>query len=255
VPIRLPARLFIASIVCCWRYRHRTQFTYHDNPAPYLNKQLKSLERGTIGTPDYTKESYDYYTTGYIKDVTDGRGFVTHYDYDALNRVTQITKSVTSIDPVTSAPTTTQNITKTQYYKTGWVKSTTDANNHQTEYKYDGVGRITEQKTADGGITENKYNNIGNLESVTLKHNTAVIKKTEYKYDEEHRITDVKESDPNSGSTPDTTTSYEYSAYALSSETSPPIPTTPKITTKIESAGFIRTTTDTYDRFLPDFSR
>jgi RHS repeat-associated protein len=211
---------------------NRTKFTY-------LNKQVSSIERGA-GTPEHTFEDYSYYTSGYVKDVTDGRGNATYYDYDALNRVTQITKSVTTIDRVTLTPTTTQNITKTQYYKTGWVKSVTDANNHETRYEYDGVGRITKQITADSGMTENKYNNVGDLESVTIKNNATVIKKTEYKHDADRRIIEVKESD-STLTAPDTNTSYEYASFSEH---------IPKITTKIEGAGFTRTTTDTYDRFL-----
>jgi RHS repeat-associated protein len=211
---------------------HQTKYTY-------LKKQVSSIERGA-GTPEHTFEYYDYYQTGYIKNITDGRGNVTHYDYDALNRVTEITKDVTTIDPVTLTPTTTQNLTKTQYYKTGWVKSVTDANNHETKYEYDGVGRITKQIAADSGVTENKYNNVGDLESVSIKNNATVIKKTEYKHDAARRIIEVKESD-GTLTAPDTTTSYEYAPFSEH---------IPKITTKIEGAGFTRTTTDTYDRFL-----
>jgi YD repeat-containing protein len=158
---------------------NETKFLYYNDPAPYLNKQIKSIERGA-GTLDQTFEYYDYYTTRYIKDIKDGRGNTTHYDYDALNRITQITKSVTSIDPVTLAPTTTQNITKTQYYKTGWVKSTTDANTHQTE---DAFGRQTVVKDPLAYRTLMSYDLVGNVKSTT----DANLKTTYYDYDSLNR--------------------------------------------------------------------
>ena len=206
---------------------HRiTKFTYT------ATRQVASIERG-FGTVDATTEQYQYDGAGNLTQLTDGRGKITTYTYDDMNRQTKVTKTL--VDSVTSI--STPNITKTDYYKTGWVKSVTDANNHTTSYEYDGVGRITKQTAADGGVTTYVYDNlIHNLESVT----DTVGRKTTYSYYDNQQIKDVVDS-TSSGSLA-TTTHYEYSPTTI------PNPT-PSITTTVTGSGQTRVTVDKYDRY------
>jgi RHS repeat-associated protein len=228
---------------------HVTQYTYFDNNLSSDYKQVKSIERGN-GTSASTTEYYTYYDTGYIKDVKDGNGNVTHYDYDPMNRQIKVSKDVTSVDPTTSIATTTQNITTTEYYQTGWVKSVADANNHQTSYTYDGVGRILTQTAADGGVTTYEYDPlIHNLKSIT----DPVGRKTSYEYYDNQQIKDVITDALASGSAGalSTTTHYEYNPTPTpGTPTNPTVPTNPQLTTTVTPNGQTpRITVDKYDRF------
>ena len=216
-----------------------TQYNYFGSSLTGESKQVQTILRGYL-TADVTTESYKYNDSGYVKEFKDGNGNTTYYQYDDLNRVTKVTKSVTTLDPITSLPATTPNITKTEYYKTGWVKSVTDANTHATKFEYDGVGRITKKTTADGGVTEYEYNDIRELELVTLKSSSNdVLSKTRYEYDDVHRLSSVK--DALSASSLATETTYTYSPYGINP--------TPSITTTVTGGGKTRVTSDKYDRY------
>jgi RHS repeat-associated protein len=229
---------------------HFTKFTYYGASSDGNSQQVKTIERG--GTSLYgtyaTAESYTYYDTGYVQDVTDGNGNINRYEYDGMNRQKQVTKAANSVDPITSAPT--PNITKTEYYKTGWVKSATDANGHTTSFEYDGVGRITKQTAADGGVTAYEYDSqIHTLKSIT----DPVLRKTSYSYYDNQQIKDVITdalADGSAGAL-STTTHYEYNSTPTpGTPTNPTVPTNPKITTTVTADGQTsRTTVDEYDRY------
>ncbi len=171
-----------AQVDCCqqeqWAFSTTTQYSYPD-----------TILRGP-GTPQFTtSRTYDF-ATGLVLTATDENSKTTSFAYDALNRLTRITRPdnvqlTTSFDDTSAQPsvTSTTPIDATR----GVVTATTT----------DGVGRVVRQVTQDAGaaqysIVDRQYDNLGRPGQVSNPHGpaeTAVW--TQYRYDTLSRVTKV----------------------------------------------------------------
>jgi RHS repeat-associated protein len=109
----------------------------------------------------------------------------TSNQYDALNRLTQVT------DPAGG-------IAKYQYDANDNLVSVIDPRNLQTTYVFNGLGDLTSQMSPDTGTTLNTYDSAGNLKTRTDARGQV----TTFQYDALNRITQQ--------STSDQTLNYQY---------------------------------------------
>jgi RHS repeat-associated protein len=96
----------------------------------------------------------------------------TSKQYDALNRLTQIT------DPVNG-------VTQLAYDANDKLTSLTDPRSLQTTYTHNGFGEVTRQVSPDTGTTNKAYDSAGNLKSATDARGAVAT----YSYDALNRVT------------------------------------------------------------------
>jgi RHS repeat-associated protein len=124
--------------------------SYEYGSSPGVPAELSAV---TYPTAPQTSLSYDYYSTGLLKDIFDQNGnrYVT-YSYDSQNRATQVYMGGdTSIDSVTVS-----------YNETNGSRTVTDANGLQTVYEFatlQGVPKVTEieREPVGGPTTTSSY--------------------------------------------------------------------------------------------------
>ena len=138
---------------------------------------------------------------GQLKKMTDHKGQVVSYEYDAVGNQT----SVTYPDETT--------VTKT-YDNTYNLTKVTDAENQNYLYQYDDAGRVTKLTYPNGWVEDYTYDNEGNLlKTVDTDpfHNNKKSTKYEYRYDAEGNLVSEYKRDTTAGNKALTTT-YAYDA-------------------------------------------
>jgi RHS repeat-associated protein len=131
---------------------------------PMRSYSYDALSRLTnVTTPEAGSVSYSYFDFNAVETRTDGRGAVTNYTYDGINRLQTI--SYTTI-PAGVAPTTGVSITyNTTSPGNGQTQSVTDGAGSES-HSYDGFGRlVSKTRTIDGNgyQTQYQYNQAGQL--------------------------------------------------------------------------------------------
>jgi YD repeat-containing protein len=157
---------------------NRTQeqvFDLGNQLAQTRSRVINNLNRlfRELGAQNQTTE-YAYDDQGNLISVKDPLNNITSSQYDALNRL----KQVTSPAPISAA---------TQYAYNGLdaLTSVTDPRNLVTGYAVDGLGNLNVQTSPDTGTTTNIYDAAGNL----LTQTDAKNQTTTYAYDALNRVT------------------------------------------------------------------
>ena len=126
-----------------------------------------------LGAQSQTTE-YTYDDQGNVLTVKDPLNRVTTNQYDALNRL----KQVTSPTPISA-------VTQYAYDGIDQLVSVTDPRSLVTGYAVDGLGNLNVQSSPDTGATTNTYDAAGNL----LTQTDAKSQLTTYAYDALNRVT------------------------------------------------------------------
>jgi RHS repeat-associated protein len=121
---------------------------------------------------------YEYDGVGNITKITDPRGKVTTFTYDALDRATQQVQPIASTG--STAPTTGM-----AYDGLNQLKSVTDPRNLVTTYTHSGLGDQTQLVSPDTGTAVLTYDAAGNV----LTRKDARNKTTTFTYDALNRLT------------------------------------------------------------------
>ena len=186
-------------------------------------------QQSSVCTP--TAVTYDYYEDGSLKNKTDARGIITHFDYDALNRVTSKTyqndpagtPSVSYYYDSQDLPTTAGVPTLDRGSSSGRLVAVLygGAQSITGSYRgYDALGRVKRsiQVTNDGVANQTynfanyDYDRAGNLKSQTYPSGRVVV--TEY--DNAGRIAGVKNDATGfyyAGASPTDPNRFQYSAH------------------------------------------
>jgi YD repeat-containing protein len=133
-----------------------------------LNRLFREL-----GAQGQTTE-YGYDDQGNVVSVKDSLNRVTTNQYDALNRLRQ----VTSPAPISA-------VTQYAYDGIDQLVSVSDPRSLVTGYAVDGLGKLNVQSSPDTGTTTNTYDDAGNL----LTQTDAKSQVTTYAYDALNRVT------------------------------------------------------------------
>jgi YD repeat-containing protein len=126
-----------------------------------------------LGASSQTTE-YTYDDQGNVLTVKDPLNRVTANQYDALNRL----KQVTSPTPISA-------VTQYAYDGIDQLVSVSDPRSLATGYTVNGLGNLTQQASPDTGTTVNTYDAAGNL----LTQTDAKSQVTTYVYDALNRVT------------------------------------------------------------------
>jgi len=167
---------------------HTTTYTYDA-----LNRRISMTD------PLGNTTSYDYANTGglpccgatagsdLITEMVDANGKITYYNYDELNRRTNVLhKSGGATDVINP----TDAVTTTTYDADSNVIEVTDPNNNVTKTTYDADNRVIGVTNAAGDVTTTVYDPVGNVnETVDPRGNV-----TTYVYDADNRMTNTTDS-------------------------------------------------------------
>jgi YD repeat-containing protein len=126
-----------------------------------------------LGATSQTTE-YTYDDQGNVLTVKDPLNRVTTNQYDALNRL----KQVTSPTPISA-------VTQYAYNGLDALTKVTDPRSLETGYAVDGLGNLNVQTSPDTGTTTNEHDAAGNL----IKQTDAKSQETTYAYDAINRVT------------------------------------------------------------------
>ncbi|MFT3736037.1 MAG: hypothetical protein QM776_13595 [Rhodocyclaceae bacterium] len=136
----------------------------------------------TVNALGNTVLNNTYDVAGLLTDSTDANGTVTHYTYDAVNRVLSRAVDPSGLNLVTSFT----------YDAKGQTLTTTDANGTVTETTYDAKGQVTQVAVDPAGLnlrTTYTYDLSGKQLTVTEGAGTAAARTTQYTYDKLGRRT------------------------------------------------------------------
>jgi len=157
----------------------------------------------TIEDPRNMITDYDYNDRDLVETVTSATIRIAKYDYDEAGRTTRITNAKDNFwemsydeagnlssktTPLSSNGTYTD--TFNEYYPDGTLKRLTDRNGRETNYAYDGVGRMTAMNITSGNQYAYHYYDNGYLESIT--RNTIQI--GSFLYDARGKLTSYTDS-------------------------------------------------------------
>lgn len=156
----------------------------------YTPRSLLSASIVTDGTTSYTT-AYDYYDTGWLKNVTSPSKRVDELYYDEAGRVIKMGNAVVGY-------------TQRSYDGNGNVLAQIDGNNHATSYTYSPDNLAQSMTDAKGGVTTASYDRWGQeLQTADANGNTRT-----YAYDILGRL--IAESTPwDTGSAPNIHYSYD----------------------------------------------
>ncbi|MHA6890516.1 RHS repeat-associated core domain-containing protein [Ralstonia pseudosolanacearum] len=130
----------------------------------------------TASQASTTQFAYD--SAGNLTQITDPRGLVTTFTYDALGRSIQVQMPPATAGGLASTATF-------AYDGQDRVSQVTDPRNLVTAYTVDGLGNATQQQSPDTGLAKATYDAAGNLTRLT----DARGKSTAYTYDALNRLT------------------------------------------------------------------
>ena len=161
-----------------------------------INQTFDAYNRLDLSAQMNESRDQDFADNGTLSSETDGKGVITHYDYDALRRLSSITHDVGG-----SSPSSANALTQFGYDIQDNLVSVTDPNGGETGYVYDDLGNLLSQESPDTGVTTFTYDVAGNVVSKTDAKGQA----TTYSYDAMNRVVSAIAS----GSAEDNV-SYEY---------------------------------------------
>jgi RHS repeat-associated protein len=198
----------------------------------YDNKgNMLEVRRKKIGAPDVNDSVNDIVTTftyessfNFVKTITDPRGNVTTYDYDAKGNIIKITyptvgavipKSNFTYNVYGQVETVTDpngNITKYEYYSdTGYLKKIIQGfgslDQCQTEFTYDTVGNVSSMTNPRGHATAFIHNALNQLIQTTSPAPFSYV--TNYFYDRNENLSQIDRQTGNTGN-PWQSTIYTY---------------------------------------------
>jgi len=158
---------------------------YRD-PANELTKTLTQTfdfyDRLDVFNQLNENSDYIFNNNGTLQQVTDGNDKVTTYDYDNLQRLTNITQDVNGIDASTANA-----LTQYGYDSADRLTSVTDANSGETTYVYDDLGNLLSQNSPDTGLKTFTHDDAGNIRTQT----DAKQRMFNYTYDAYNRLTNI----------------------------------------------------------------
>ncbi|MCL5878706.1 MAG: hypothetical protein M1428_02755, partial [Deltaproteobacteria bacterium] len=149
----------------------------------YIYDQYDTLAKSING---YTSTTYyDHDGNGNLSSKTDSNGNLINYQYNELNKLGRVVQYLGSpYDPYGSQ---TNALTTYMYNLHGDLITVTDANDNNSNYTYDDLGRLVEVNSPDTGITRYWYDANGNL----IGKVDADGRTLNYTYDELNRLTNV----------------------------------------------------------------
>ncbi|MDB9525365.1 hypothetical protein PN498_05150, partial [Oscillatoria sp. CS-180] len=187
---------------------HETLYDYDTmNRLERLTEADPDGEAGPLLSPVTT---FGYDADGNLTTLTDARGNVTSYAYDARDRQRQITEA----DPDGAGPLTSP-VTTFNYDLDNNLTELTNARGHVTSYTYDARNRLTRTTSADPDgegalpalVTEYEYNVVDLLTQLTRPGERT----TTYQYDELNQLVQLTEPDPDgAGALTAPVTQYAY---------------------------------------------
>ncbi|MGD2136899.1 MAG: RHS repeat-associated core domain-containing protein [Gammaproteobacteria bacterium] len=120
-----------------------------------LTRTFDTFNRLDIASQANETVDYDYAPDGTLDRQTDGRGYVTDYDYDSLQRLLGSIRDPGGLGAVT----------RYGYDAADNLTSVTDPVSGDTAYVYDDLGNLISTTSPDTGITIFTYDEAGNLKS------------------------------------------------------------------------------------------
>ncbi len=137
-------------------------FDANDTLKKIMSQTFDIYNQVDTSTSSGVTMDYNYADTGVLADVINGRGVVTDYSYDELNRLSLISQDYQGSDPATA-----NTNTVFDYDVQGNVDSVIDARGHETKYHYDDFGNLVKLESPDTGVTLYDYDEAGNMTSKT----------------------------------------------------------------------------------------
>jgi len=125
-------------------------------------------------TGPITSQSFEYDQIGNKTQITNGRGYVSQYEYDYNSNMIKVTRV---------APSGPNQVTQYGYDGLDRKISMTDPKGNVTGYEYDSAGRLIRQTNAESDETTYTYDAHGNVLNVTDGSGVTVF----YEYDSLHR--------------------------------------------------------------------
>ena len=126
-----------------------------------LSRTFDAYNRVDISAQRNETVDLDFAPDGTLSRQTSGKNVVTDYDYDALQRLTSITRDTGGSDP-SSANT----LTLLGYDAQDNIVSVTDPNGGHTSYSYDDLGNLVSMTSPDTGMSTYTYDAAGNVTSM-----------------------------------------------------------------------------------------
>ncbi|MEW5756171.1 MAG: RHS repeat-associated core domain-containing protein, partial [Pseudomonadota bacterium] len=141
-----------------------------------LDTRIDTIEGMNVTT------DYKFQPDGTLDTLTNGKGIVTDYTYDALQRLTHVTQNYNGTDTATANAQS-----RYDYDAQDHLTRVTDPNGNATTYLYDDLGNLLEQRSPDTGTTTYVYDAAGNRTALTDARNVTVY----YHYDALNRLTRI----------------------------------------------------------------
>jgi YD repeat-containing protein len=173
-----------------------TEYTYDDQG------NVLTVNGPLSGTVDVTSNQYD--ALNRLKQVTDPSSSVTQYAYNGLDALTQVTDprslatsyTVDGLGNLTQQASPDTGTTANTYDAAGNLLTQTDAKSQVTTYSYDALNRVTQILFHDGAKHLYGYdagtNGVGRLTSIDERNPSNVLtNKTSYAYDQKGRVSSL----------------------------------------------------------------
>ncbi|WP_281286431.1 calcium-binding protein [Pleionea sediminis] len=201
------------NVIKTTQYGNNVQIAEDVNTTADVEAYLQSLTaEGINDEPRVNRNVYDALNRSIYS--IDGKGYVTHTEYDSLGRVTDVigySTAYTDAGAAVSESVFTESeldgffainanaekdrVNHTDYFTNGWVKSVTDAYGYSESYTYDAMGNTKTFTNKNGDVWTYEYDKLNQLAKETspevlINHKsgysnfdvkTALVK--EYKYD------------------------------------------------------------------------
>ena len=125
---------------------------------------------------------YDFAADGTLDQQTDGKGVITDFSYDALERLIDSTQDLGGTDPTTANA-----LVQYDYDAGGRLTQVNDPIDGTTSYQYDDLGNLLQTTSPDTGTSVYTYDDAGNVKTRTDALDQLFI----YSYDALNRLTGV----------------------------------------------------------------
>src|SRR5690606_10771526 len=111
-----------------------------------------------VGTADEAVQRFEYDAAGNRTALIDENGNRTEYEFDALNRLMQVTEADPDGLRAVSSPTT-----QMPYYARGNLVDIKDARGNETHHTYDELDRLMVTRDSAGSESTFAYDQVGNV--------------------------------------------------------------------------------------------